>query len=123
MPKFDEQAIKAEPMLFSASWEFARTNGGPITNAFLDSVVTQIKHPAIIDSRVHMLMPGWFPCIPGWHLDDVPRTRADGQPNHESLAYKSEHVCTVVGDASLTQFVEGDISLEDVPVFGGVVYG
>lgn len=25
------------------------------------------------DIKVHMLMPGQFPCIPNWHYDNVPR--------------------------------------------------
>lgn len=25
------------------------------------------------DVKVHMLMPGQFPCIPNWHYDNVPR--------------------------------------------------
>lgn len=27
----------------------------------------------IWDVKVHMLMPGQFPCIPNWHYDNVPR--------------------------------------------------
>lgn len=27
----------------------------------------------IWDVKVHMLMPGQFPCIPNWHFDNVPR--------------------------------------------------
>src|SRR3546814_568198 len=26
-----------------------------------------------LDIKVHMLMPGQFPCIPNWHCDNVPR--------------------------------------------------
>lgn len=123
LPYFQEAEIKAEPMLFSASWLFAIKKGGPLTRMFLRLVDDHIKEPVVIDSRVHMLMPGWFPCIPGWHLDDVPRTRPDGQPDHLNLAYKSEHICCVMGSASLTQFVDSEVVLEDVPVHGGVVYG
>ncbi len=32
----------------------------------------------LIDVKVHMLMPGQFPCIPNWHRDFLPRG-ADGQ--------------------------------------------
>lgn len=31
------------------------------------------------DVKVHMLMPGQYPCIPNWHRDFVPRV--DGQPD------------------------------------------
>jgi len=27
----------------------------------------------IVDSRVHMLFPGMYPAIPGWHMDEVHR--------------------------------------------------
>lgn len=32
-------------------------------------------HPEhfIWDVKVHMLMPGQFPCIPNWHYDNIPR--------------------------------------------------
>lgn len=33
---------------------------------------TPIKD-GVVDARVSMLMPGQYPCIPGWHLDLVPR--------------------------------------------------
>lgn len=120
LPAFSEAEIKAEPMMFSADPGFARSRGGPITRAFLDRLPWE---PTIIDSRVHMLMPGWFPCIPGWHLDDVPRTRADGQPDHVSPAYESVHLASVVGDSSLTRFACGTFNLLDVPEGRGVVYG
>ena len=32
----------------------------------------------VVDAKVHMLMPGQFPCIPNWHGDAIPRD-ADGQ--------------------------------------------
>jgi len=27
----------------------------------------------VFDVKVHMLMPGQYPCIPNWHYDNVPR--------------------------------------------------
>jgi hypothetical protein len=120
LPKFDDATIEKEPMLFHASEEFARAKGGPITHAFLDGIADW--GPVVIDSRVHMLMPGFWPCIPGWHVDDVPRTRADGQPDHTNPCYKSEHVLALFGDCSLTQFTEGDFMLEDPEPFTGKVY-
>lgn len=30
-------------------------------------------HDFTWDVKVHMLMPGQFPCIPNWHYDNVPR--------------------------------------------------
>lgn len=123
---FSQEQIKAEKMLFSASVGLAEYCSGPITRAFL-SCLRQAEgaewDAAIIDSRVHMLMVGWYPCIPGWHLDDVPRTRADGQPDHKEPKYRARHAMAVVGDCSLTEFFIGETRLPDVPIGKGIVYG
>lgn len=70
-----------------------------------------------------MLMEGWTPCIGGWHHDDVPRTREDGQPNYVNPEYRSQHILGLVnGEISPTKFVEGQVVLDEVPL-GEVVYG
>lgn len=118
--------IKHEPMLFSADFRFAMQSGGPITRRFLYALPDDIQRRSdlIIDSRVHMLMPGWFPCIPGWHHDDVPRTRPDGQPdyNHPN-ARDVQHVLAIVdsGTGSMTEFLAQEIVLKEVPL-GKTVY-
>lgn len=33
------------------------------------------------DVKVHMLMPGQFPCIPNWHFDNIPRV--NGRQRHD----------------------------------------
>lgn len=117
---FDQETVKNEPMFFNASTEFAYENGGPITRAFLDALG---DHATIFDSRVHMLMPGWFPCIPGWHHDDVPRTRSDGQPDYENPPYRSQHALGLVnGDICPTDFAVGFAEMPDVPL-GETIYG
>jgi hypothetical protein len=120
LSQYPESIIKNEPMIFSGSKDFAFENGGPITKEFLSKLPDK---DFIIDSRVHMLMPGFYPCIPGWHLDDVPRTREDGQPEHDHPAYKSENIMTIIGDASITEFVRGELELEDIGFKEGSVYG
>lgn len=124
LPTFAESDIKAEPMMFSASFHYAQEFGGPLTASFLRALPSQwTGDPSfILDSRTHMLMPGWFPCIPGWHLDDVPRTRPDGQPDHISPIYQSEHVMALWGTASVTTFMEGHIELTEPPA-GDSIYG
>lgn len=123
MPVFPEPVIKDEPMLFSASVRCARESGGAITQAFLNRLPGGWDgHDTIIDTRVHMLMPGWYPCIPGWHHDDVPRSRADGQPNYDTPEYKAVHIMALVnGGICPTLFAVGDITLPRVPD-GEVVY-
>lgn len=121
IPDFDELTVKNEPMLFRCTVTEARRLGGPITCAFLDAVGSW-GATGNIDSRVHMLMPGWYPCIPGWHHDDVPRTRSDGQPDYANPAYHAKHVMSLInGDICPTQFAVGKCEMPDVPL-GDTIY-
>lgn len=136
------ETVKNEPMLFNARGDWAYVNGGPITRDFLEAFL--IDNPelsledVVFDSRVHMLMPGWFPCIPGFHHDDVPRLRKDGQPwyaeNEIARAwssmyvidprglYRSKHAMGMVGDdICRTQFALGEAKFTPVSE-GNVLY-
>jgi hypothetical protein len=123
MSAWDETVIKNEPMLFGASWAFARGHGGAVTNDFLDALGETGSHweQGCIDTRVHMLMPGWYPAIPGWHHDDVPRSEVTGQPNYDNLGYHANHAMAVVGSAAPTAFAVGEVDMEKVPD-GKIVY-
>lgn len=115
MPSFDESIVKNEPMFFNASPAFAYENGGPITRAFLE-LTGMLNTPCVIDTRVHMLMKGWYPCIPGWHHDDVPRTTLTGQPNYKTPEYFAKHILGLVnGDICPTQFALGECEMPEVP--------
>ena len=120
---FDEEDIRKEPMFYRADAAFAYEHGGPITRRFLTNLPSDWGNiPVTIDSRVHMLMPGWFPCIPGMHHDDIPRTRIDGQPNYEQLDYSADHIMGLVnGEVTPTEFAVGEIDLE-IPPVGSLVY-
>ena len=115
-PSYTDEEIKNEPMLFSADWEFAYKNGGPITRNFLNHFLFR-SNDWIIDTRVHMLMKDWYPCIGGWHCDNIPRNTWNGQPDYKNPAFISDHVLCVIdsGTGSLTEFVEDEIRLSDVP--------
>lgn len=128
MDKRTANEIEDEPMLFRADLDFALANGGPITQEFLKQV-TKIwgNENLIIDSRSHMLMRGWYPCIPGWHHDDVARSGPSGQPDYDNMPYESKHIASVIDASdkptgSLTQFWRGTIDLgwpvpDDVNVY------
>lgn len=116
LPDFHQDIVKNEPMFFSADLSFAIDNGGPITRAFLEALPDdfRINDTAYIDSRVHMLMPGWFPCIPGWHHDDVPRNGPNGQPNYVDPPYRTRHVMALVNaGVAPTEFLEGTVTVPD----------
>jgi hypothetical protein len=114
---WDQETIKNEPMFFNSDLIFALENGGPITRKFITSLPKDwIDCNAVLDSRVHMLMPNWYPCIPGWHHDDVPRSTPTGQPNYLNPEYRSEHLMGLVnGDICPTNFIDDmvDVSLPD----------
>lgn len=131
LKSYNEDDIKNEPMLFGADIDFAIKFGGPITYDFIckftNSLTKREREKVIIDSKVCMLMEGWYPCIPGWHHDDVARTRSDGQPDYDNPALRQvEHAMAIVedtykGPSSITEFLTGEIKLE-VPKKGKIIY-
>lgn len=78
-PSDDE--IKATPSLWNASYDDAARFGGELTRVALGQLdlVGDRKH-VTVDSKVHMLMYGMYPAIPGWHTDGVPR-EDNGRPS------------------------------------------
>lgn len=113
---FTDEELKNEPMFFNCDLDFCQKNGGPITKSFLENLPDDWKNcNPVIDSRVHMLMKGWFPAIPGFHHDDVPRNTPNGQPNYDYPSYKSEHLTGLVNaDISPTLFAIGKHTLAKV---------
>lgn len=100
--------IENEPMFFGFDLATANEFAGPLTRQFLDYIPVGWGDDVILDSRSHMLKPGWYPAIPGWHLDNVPRGE-DGQP--QLCECEAVHICCIVESAtdptgSLTEFVE-----------------
>lgn len=112
--------IKDERMVFSASPDFAYENGGFLTAWCLDAC-EEAGMPfndgnVVVDTRVHMLKPGWFPSIPGWHCDGVPRSldkQVDlSHPQRDKIVH---YLCVVDADTlSLTEFLP-DQFLPDLP--------
>ncbi len=120
-PGYDQETIKNEPMFFNCDLDFAYKNGKDITRRFINGLPDDWNNcNPVIDSRVHMLMEGWYPCIPGYHHDDIPRSRADGQPNYDRPEYKSEHMMGLVnGEICPTLYAIGKHTL---PKTEGVIY-
>lgn len=120
---YSKEEISNEPMFYRASLDFAYKNGGEITRDFIELMPHDwYGCPVTIDSRVHMLMPGWYPCIPGMHHDDIPRTRRDGQPDYENPGYNAKHLIGLVNaEIAPTEFALGEIDLE-IPPEGQLIY-
>jgi hypothetical protein len=119
---FSIDEIKNEPMFFNCDLNFVKKNCGVITHYFLLGLPDDWKHcNPVIDSRVHMLMPGWFGAIPGFHHDDVPRTTPSGQPNYDTPEYRSEHLTGLVNaEIAPTLFALGEHRLPVIK--DGVIY-
>lgn len=108
--------LKNEKMVFSANPEFAYNKGGFMTKWCLEAC-EEAGMPwddsVVIDTRVHMLKPGWWPSIPGWHCDAVPRDE-DKQLllNHE-LRDNIDHYLVVVdaGTGSMTEYLTDQVGL------------
>ena len=123
--------IKNEPMFFNSDIDFAYAKGGPITKSFIEHLPSEWRNGRVVfDSRVHMLMPGWYPAIPGWHHDDVPRPKIPtgqhfitaGQPDYDAPTYRSEHILGLVNaDICPTQFAIGECTMPAIPE-GELIY-
>jgi len=119
------ETIMEEPMLYSASLEFARKNGGKLTNRVLDDIDSYLTkdisyhankgyHP-VIDTKVTMLKKGWYPSIPGYHCDNVPRGSRFNQPDMSELYNKVFHyVSSISSDNELcpTKFVDEIVDVD-----------
>lgn len=126
---WSKDIVKNEPMFYKSSYQFVRQHGGPITMSFLDSLPTGWEN-CIIDSRSHMLMNGWYPAIPGFHHDDVPRPVAPegshfltaGQPDYDNPRYLSQHLMGLVNaEVCPTEFAIGECEMPAVPA-DGLIY-
>lgn len=58
-----------------------------------------------IDIKVHMLMPGQYPCIPGWHIDLVPRGD-DGKQMMDKID-ASQKMYLLISGPPITEFRDG----------------
>jgi len=121
--EWSQNEIKNEPMLFNCSLGSAYKLSGPITKDIIATLPDDWHDtPVVVDSRVHMLKKGYYPCIPGFHHDDVPRSRSDGQPNYHRPEYRSKHLMVLVnGDICPTEFALGVAEFDEVPV-GQTIY-
>ena len=113
--------LEGEPMLYSASVEFAREHGGPITQDILNGLRPLTEYEdlfPVIDTRVHMLMPGQHPAIPGWHGDAFPRSSYEGQPDVTKGDPRVRSYICVVDDGSgcsMTEFVPNAVTVHVNP--------
>lgn len=109
-----QELVKNTLGLHNASLDDALKYGGELTRAAIAAMDLQMtKKHIIVDTKVHMLLPGMCPAIPGWHTDGVPRGNsldptAKQAPNinsQEELDSPIFHLL-VTGESCLTQFIK-----------------
>lgn len=116
------EQIAEEVGIYSASPNFIRDNGGPLTNAILDQIPSDWFAEAEdlglypnIDVRVHRLYKDDFPAVPGWHCDGEYRKTYHSQPELDKIVMHRHIVGTVSTSptgVSLTEFVTDPLSVE-----------
>jgi len=116
-----EELIKNTLGLHNASLDDALKYGGELTRAALGAMDLQMtKKHIIVDTKIHMLLPGMCPAIPGWHTDGVPRgssldPTAKQAPNIQAQEEMDSPIfhLLVTGTSCLTQFIhQSNIDLE-----------
>ena len=69
-----EDVLRNTLGLWCASPEDAIRYGGEATRAAIGAMdLRGDRKYIVVDTKVHMLMPGMLPAIPGWHTDGAPR--------------------------------------------------
>ncbi len=71
-----------------------------------------------IDVKIHMLMPGQWPCIPNWHCDYVPRGEngiTDYQLAKQRVAEGAPPMLLWVSGTPCTQFLSRRVTMPYVP--------
>jgi hypothetical protein len=122
-----QEEIKHIPQFYRADADMVWRLGGNFLREFIYSAPPRPFKYIILDVKVHMLMPSWFPCIPGWHCDDFYRPK-DNTPdllNYRRMA-PSTLFMVVVGNSSFTEFLKGPIELpspEELPKENKPIYG
>ncbi len=103
---YSEAEISSQPMVYGGSWSWTRAKGGLIANDIMDAIQNRVfglvldqasrgYHP-VIDTKVVNLMPGQYPCIPGWHCDGVIRKDKNSQPQLSTINEPIHHfICTM----------------------------
>lgn len=80
----------------------------PEVKPILDELIPHLQFDAstyLVDVKVHMLMPGEFPCIPNWHRDFVPRDENKTRLPH---LVSGEQMYIWVSGEPYTEFLKED---------------
>lgn len=127
--------IKYAPQFYRADLDFIWKKANELGNLLMMELAIAIDNSKLladfkyisVDTRVHMLMPEMYPCIPGWHCDDF--YRPDGaQPDLQNVL-PAKHLALVLdaGSGSFTEYLteaadlpapEELVTIDPDPIYG-----
>lgn len=70
-----------------------------------DTAPIYMHEKYIVDVKIHMLMPGQWPCIPNWHCDFVPRD--DDLQLQPHLIDDTKEILMWLSGPPITEFADG----------------
>lgn len=129
-----QELIENTPTLARCSIEDAAVYGGTLTREALGAMQLRgDRRYIVVDTKVHHLLPGFIPSIPGWHTDGVPRGDsmspiAHGAPNLRMQVEAGEedaprYHLLVTGEHCPTQFFTRPITFDvDLDTIGTDLY-
>lgn len=98
--------------LHRATWEEAKELRPDLVPVLESSGVDLSLYD--IDVKVHMLMKGQYPCIPNWHLDNVPRK--DGTLQYDQIG--DEEMLLWISEGPCTQFLKNEFEVHGITNHG-----
>lgn len=119
--------VEEVPNIRQAGLQDAIEHGGDAVQRAIEAMnLRHDRRHIIVDTKVHLLLPGWIPAIPGWHTDGVPRGEnmnpaGKGAPNLQAqvegrVSAPRYHLLTT-GSHCPTKFLVGPVDVtvpEDV---------
>lgn len=109
-----QDLIKNTFGLYNASMEDAIKFGGDLTREALKAIkLKNNRKYVVVDTKIHMLMPGFMPAILGFHTDGVPRPQKD-KPDISLQEGKEENIyhLIVTGEGCLTEFINTPLNID-----------
>jgi hypothetical protein len=88
--------------------------GGELTRECLQKIkLRNNRKYVVVDVKTHMLMPGFFPAIPGWHVDGTPRkSKSEPDIRLQETDRNTIYHFLVTGEGCLTDFIKDPLELE-----------
>lgn len=106
----------------NATLEFVRNHTTPYVQEILSKMpFRHFRKQILVDVKVHHLKRGWYPAIPGWHVDGVQNI------THASRRRQNLYHLFLSGTTSITQFlserIQCDVDEHRPPDYNALLQG